>query len=170
MPKAIPMSGSDKAIGAHADAEQARAIGFSIVTPSYRSGQWLRLCIASVADQQGVQLEHIVQDSCSDDGTQEWLPKDSRVQSFIEKDQGMYDAVNRGFRRASGDLLAYLNCDEQYLPGALGEVAQFFETHPEVEVLFADAVVIDRGGAYICHRKALVPTMYHSLLSNNLAT
>jgi hypothetical protein len=46
-------------------------------------------------------VEHIVQDACSDDGTQEWLAKDSRVQAFIEKDAGMYDAVNRGFGRAA---------------------------------------------------------------------
>ena len=92
---------------------------FSIVTPSFRNSQWLKLCIASVADQQGVELEHIVQDSCSDDGTQDWLPRDRRVSAFIEKDGGMYDAVNRGYCRAQGDILAYLNCDEQYLPGAL---------------------------------------------------
>ena len=45
---------------------------FTIVTPSFRNSQWLKLCIASVADQQGVELEHLVQDSCSDDGTQDW--------------------------------------------------------------------------------------------------
>ena len=92
---------------------------FSIVTPSFRNSNWLKLCIASVADQQGVEVEHIVQDSCSDDGTQNWLPNDKRVKAFIEKDSGMYDAVNRGYRRATGDILAYLNCDEEYLPGAL---------------------------------------------------
>ena len=64
---------------------------FSIVTPSFRNSRWLKLCIASVADQQGVELEHIVQDSCSDDGTQDWLPHDRRVRAFIEKDGGMYD-------------------------------------------------------------------------------
>ena len=93
---------------------------FSIVTPSFRNSRWLKLCIASVADQQGVEFEHIVQDSCSDDGTQDWLPRDRRVKAFIEKDSGMYDAVNRGYRRAQGDILAYLNCDEQYLPGTAG--------------------------------------------------
>ena len=129
----------------------------SIVTPSYRSSQWLRLCIASVADQQGVEIEHIVQDSCSDDGTQEWLPKESRVRAFIEKDQGMYDAVNRGFQRATGELLAYLNCDEQYLPGALQAVHDFLATHPEVDVVSADTVVTDPKGEYICHRCSLPP-------------
>ena len=73
-----------------------RALTFSIVTPSFRNSAWLKLCIASVADQRGVAVEHIVQDAGSDDGTQDWLRTDSRVQAFIEPDQGMYDAVNRG--------------------------------------------------------------------------
>ncbi len=130
---------------------------FSIITPSFRSGQWLPLCLASVADQQGVTFEHIVQDSCSDDGTQEWLPQDRRVKAFIEKDQGMYDAVNRGFKRSTGDYLAYLNADEQYLPGALEAVARYFAAHPQVEVALPDTVVTDPEGEYICHRSSLVP-------------
>src|SRR6516225_10353465 len=119
---------------------------FSIVTPSFKNSEWLKLCIASVADQQGVELEHIVQDSCSDDGTGDWLPHDSRVKAFIEKDGGMYDAVNRGYRRATGDILAYLNCDEQYLPGALATVGKFFESNPEVDVVFGDCVIVDAKG------------------------
>src|SRR6202789_4552954 len=109
----------------------------SIITPSYRNSEWLKLCIASVADQQGVEIEHIVQDSCSDDGTQNWLPGDKRVKAYIEKDAGMYDAVNKGFRRATGDILAYLNCDEQYLPGGLKAIHNFFEAHPNIEVVLA---------------------------------
>jgi glycosyltransferase involved in cell wall biosynthesis len=142
---------------------------FSIITPSFRSGRWLRLCIASVADQ-AVEAEHIVQDSCSDDGTLDWLPKDRRVKAFVEKDQGMYDAINRGLRRAGGDILAYLNCDEQYLPGALPAVAAFFDQNPAVAVVFADAVVVNPRGEYICHRRSVLPTKYHTLVSGNLAT
>jgi len=134
---------------------------FSIITPSFRNSEWLKLCIASVADQQGVELEHIVQDSCSDDGTGDWLPHDKRVKAFIEKDSGMYDAVNRGYRRATGDILAYLNCDEQYLPGALAAVKKFFEENPKVEVLLAGTVVTDGEGKYICHRHSLVPNPRH---------
>ena len=130
---------------------------FSIITPSFRNSEWLKLCIASVADQQGAEIEHIVQDSCSDDGTQDWLPKDPRVRTFIEKDAGMYDAVNRGYRRAAGDILAYLNCDEQYVPGALAIVKKFFDENPKVEVLFAGSIVTDGEGQYICHRHAMVP-------------
>ncbi len=133
------------------------ALKFSIITPSFRSSEWLKLCIASVADQQGVEFEHLVQDACSDDGTQDWLRKDPRVKAFIEKDQGMYDAVNRGYRRASGDILAYLNCDEQYLPGALSAVQDFFERNPSIEVLLAGTIVTDAQGDYVCHRHGLIP-------------
>jgi glycosyltransferase involved in cell wall biosynthesis len=136
-------------------------VNFSIVTPSFRNSNWLKLCIASVADQQGVTLEHIVQDSCSDDETRDWLPRDSRVKAFIEKDGGMYDAINRGFKRAHGDIVAYLNCDEQYLPGALKTVHDFFERHPKIDAVFADTIVVDSQGNYLCHRKSLLPRKNH---------
>ena len=142
----------------------------SIVTPSFRNSDWLKLCVASVADQQGVEFEHIVQDSCSDDGTQDWLPADPRVKAFVEKDAGMYDAVNRGFRRATGDILAYLNCDEQYLPGALKAVHDFFEKNPNVDVAVADTVIVNTKGEYICHRYALAPLKHHLWVRFNVIT
>ncbi len=148
-PKQMPAQASS--------AKKASGTKFSIITPSFRSSRWLKLCIASVADQQGVECEHIVQDSCSDDGTQDWLPKDGRVKAFIEKDNGMYDAVNRGYRRATGDILAYLNCDEQYLPGALEAVRDFFEENPSIEVALAGTIVTDGNGQYVCHRHQMVP-------------
>lgn len=134
---------------------------FSIITPSYNPGPWLRLAIASVEDQAGVEVEHIVQDACSDDGTLDWLPKDSRVQTFVEKDEGMYDAINRGLRRATGEVLAYLNCDEQYLPGTLARVRDFFAAHPEVEVLFGDALLVDDRGAPVSYRRMVLPMRAH---------
>jgi glycosyltransferase involved in cell wall biosynthesis len=134
---------------------------FSIITPSFRNSNWLKLCIASVADQQGVEIEHIVQDSCSDDGTQNWLPGDKRVKAYIEKDAGMYDAVNRGFRRATGDILAYLNCDEQYLPGGLKAIHDFFEAHPDIEVVLAHTLIVDGHGQYMCHRHMMTPHPWH---------
>jgi glycosyltransferase involved in cell wall biosynthesis len=99
----------------------------------------------------------------------DWLPKDERVQAHFEKDKGMYDAVNRGLRRSQGQILAYLNCDEQYLPGALHRVSAYFETHPEVDICFADVVVIDPHGNYVCHRGATLPSRLHTLVSRNLA-
>jgi glycosyltransferase involved in cell wall biosynthesis len=136
-------------------------VRFSVITPSFRNSNWLKLCIASVADQ-GVDLEHIVQDAGSDDGTLDWLPDDQRVKAFVEQDQGMYDAVNRGLRRAQGDILSYLNCDEQYLPGALGAVEKFFADHPGIDIVFADFVVVDAAGGYLFHRKVQTPRLYHT--------
>jgi glycosyltransferase involved in cell wall biosynthesis len=136
-------------------------VRFSIVTPSFRNSSWLKLCIASVADQ-GMAVEHIIQDAGSDDGTLDWLMRDSRVQACVEKDEGMYDGINRGFRKARGDILAYLNCDEQYLPGALAAVDNFFEHHPGIDVLFGDFVVVDGQGDYLFHRKVQIPLKYHT--------
>jgi len=141
---------------------------FSIVTPSFGNSEWLKLCIASVADQ-GMEMEHIVQDSCSRDGTQEWLPRDPRVKPFIEKDKGMYDAINRGLRRSRGEILAHLNCDEQYLPGALQAAWDYFQNNPRVEVAFAHSVVIGPDGDYLCDRRSSVPGKYHSWVSGNLS-
>src|SRR5947207_15737324 len=123
-------------------------MNLSIVTPSFRNSEWLKLCIASVADQEGAAIEHIVHDSVSDDGTLEWLPQDKRVKAFVEKDSGMYDAINRGLARASGEIVAYLNCDEQYLPGTLKAVATFFDEHPRVDAVVADTIVTDTKGDY----------------------
>ena len=140
----------------------------SIVTPSFRGGRWLPLCIASVADQ-SVRLEHIVQDAGSDDGTLDWLTHDARVKAFVEKDHGMYDAVNRGFRRSTADIVAYVNCDEQYLPNALLRVIAFFKSHPEVDILFGDCLVVDSRGEYICERRSLTPQLIHTWTASNLA-
>jgi glycosyltransferase involved in cell wall biosynthesis len=138
---------------------------FSVVTPSFRQSQWLKLCVASIADQ-GVEVEHIVQDACSDDGTLDWLLTDPRVKVCSEKDAGMYDAVNRGLRRASGQILSYLNCDEQYLPGALSAVGAYFERHPDVEMLFGDCLVVGPKGEFMCYRKVQKPSKHHVMVSH----
>lgn len=138
---------------------------FSVITPSFRQSQWLKLCVASVADQ-GVAAEHIVQDACSDDGTLDWLLTDARVQAHVEKDAGMYDAVNRGLKRASGEILSYLNCDEQYLPGTLAAVGAYFERQPEVEMLFGNCLVVGPKGEFICYRKVQKPSKHHIMVSH----
>jgi glycosyltransferase involved in cell wall biosynthesis len=121
-----------------------------------------------VADQ-GVEVEHIVQDAQSDDGTLDWLPNDPRVRAFVEEDAGMYDAINRGLHRASGDILAYLNCDEQYLMGALASVGSFFRQHPQVDVVFGDVIMVNPQGGYLYHRKVQAPLLYHTW-TRNLST
>jgi len=134
----------------------------SVVTPSYKQLPWLKLCIASVADQKGVTVEHIIQDAQSGRDLEEWVRRHSQARLFVEADAGMYDAINRGWKKATGDILCWLNCDEQYLPGTLEEVAAYFQAHPEVDVLFADTVVVDADGKYMCSRQVQVPLLYHT--------
>ena len=157
MPKVVFIYGHKGAIAGNIVLDLEGTLRFSIITPSFLGRRWLPLCIASVADQQGVEMEHIVQDSCSGDGTEELLRNYSSVKAYIEKDEGMYDAVNRGFGRATGEILAYLNCDEQYLPGALKAVHECFAENPVIDAVLSDTVVTDAGGNYICHRYSLVP-------------
>jgi len=133
----------------------------SIITPSLNQLAWLKLCVASVADQALV-VEHIVQDAGSTDGTAEWLSNVPHVRLHAESDEGMYDAINRGLRRAGGEVLAYLNCDEQYLPGTLHRVADFFAAHPDIDILFGNAIFVDELGQYLFHRKVEPPGLCHT--------
>jgi glycosyltransferase involved in cell wall biosynthesis len=141
-----------------------KPITISVVTPSYKQPEWLRLCAASVADQVGENLtvEHIVQDSLSGPEIAEVMKSFPNTRLYNEKDAGMYDAINRGWEKATGDVLCWLNCDEEYLPGTLAKVADYFRAHPETEVLFGDAFVINTAGQYICSRQVLTPLLYHS--------
>ncbi len=147
---------------------------FSIITPSFNQLDWLRLCVASVADQEGMEVEHIVQDSGTKgiESLRSALPVsqhstlNAQLQIVSEPDSGMYDAINRGLRRATGEICAWLNCDEQYLPGALAEVAAFFEARPEVEMLFADTILVDRHGNPLSYRRAVLPEKRHIRLAH----
>jgi len=149
-------------------------VKFWIVTPSYNSLPWLKRCLPSVRDQagEGLHVHHHVQDASSTDGTREYLKdyaerivKDSSLNGIYsfsytsEKDGGMYDAINQGWDKANDDvdILAHLNCDEQYLPDALTKVATYFEGNIDKDILFADMMVVDKSGDYICHRRALMP-------------
>jgi glycosyltransferase involved in cell wall biosynthesis len=92
-----------------------------------------------------------------------------RITVYSESDAGMYDAVNKGFRRAEGDIYAYLNCDEQYLPDTLAEIDSQFSASHQTEVFFCDAIVVDAQGGYLCDRRVMVPTRLHTLVSGNLS-
>ena len=133
----------------------------SIITPSYNMLDYLKRCRASVADQSGVEVEHIVADGGSTDGTVDWLAtqgESMRVgekadsdlipfRFFSGKDGGMYDALNKGFDSASGDVVAWLNCDEQYLEGTLALVAERFKSDPGLGLVFGGALLVSPGGA-----------------------
>ena len=138
----------------------------SVVTPSYKQLPWLKLCVASVADQKGVEIEQIIQDAQSGPELDEWVRQHSKAHLYSEVDSGMYDAINRGFARATGDIVCWLNSDEQYLEGTLKKVARYFEAHPEVDVLFGDALLISNNGALLSYRRTILPSMRHVQLSH----
>ena len=138
----------------------------SVVTPSFNQLAYLRLCVASVADQTGVEVEHIVQDGGSHGKVSLLLKDKPSVRLFVEADTGMYDAINRGLRRACGDICGYLNCDEQYLPGALAKVAAFFNASQEIDVVFGDIILVDLTGRPLSYRRSILPTKDHVQLAH----
>lgn len=125
----------------------------SIVTPSLNMLDYLKGCAASVSDQTGVQTDHVVVDGGSTDGSREWLEQSKGMRYLSEPDAGMYDALNKGFRMAEGDILGYLNCDEQYLPGTLLRVSRYFRENPDVDLVFGDILLVNPAGKLLAFRK-----------------
>lgn len=135
---------------------------FSIVTPSFRQLDHLKRCVVSVADQAGsFEVEHLIHDGGSGPDFEEWASNQRHASVVIEKDKGMYDAINRGLRRSSGEIVAWLNCDEQYLAGTLAKVSDWFDAHPGIDILFGDVVIVSLEGMPISYRKALAPLPGH---------
>jgi glycosyltransferase involved in cell wall biosynthesis len=103
----------------------------SVITPSYNSGRFIEHTIQSVLSQEYPKLEYIVMDGGSTDNTLEILQKYKGSVNWIsEKDSGQSHAINKGFALATGDVLAYLNADDIYEPGALHTVGNYFLKHP----------------------------------------
>lgn len=134
----------------------------SVITPSFDQLEFLKCCSASVADQQGLfRVEHLVHDGRGGVDLAAWAASQQFSNVVIERDSGMYDAINRGFRRATGDILSWLNCDEQYLPGALEYVRGWFEANPSRDILFGDVIIIDSVGTPVAYRRSVVPQVSH---------
>ncbi|MGA8809792.1 MAG: glycosyltransferase family 2 protein [Thermoanaerobaculia bacterium] len=124
----------------------------SIVTPSYQQGRFIERTLESVA-RQGGDVEHIVMDGASTDGTVEILERwRDRISFSSARDGGQTAAINAGIARARGEVLAYLNSDDVYYEGAVAAAIEAFERNPSADVVYGDAVHIDADdrivGAY----------------------
>jgi SAM-dependent methyltransferase len=117
----------------------------SVVTPSYNQGMFIERTVKSVLDQAYLNLEYIIQDGASTDNTfQVLLPYQGEISHFESaKDNGQTDAINRGFAKSTGEIMAYLNSDDLLLPGTLYYVAHYFLNHPEVDVVYGHRVLIN---------------------------
>jgi glycosyltransferase involved in cell wall biosynthesis len=120
----------------------------SIITPSYNQASFLEKTIRSVLGQDYPEIEYIVVDGASTDGSVEIIERyqDKLAWWISEKDAGQAEAINKGFRRARGEILAWLNSDDIYAPGAVGRAVEILQKRPEVFLVFGNAVSIDETG------------------------
>lgn len=119
----------------------------SIVTPSYNHGSFIERTIKSVLGQKYPNLEYIIQDGNSTDETLEIIQRYKNSLKHFEttKDSGQSQAINMGFRHATGEIMAYLNSDDLLLPGTLHYVGNYFANHPEVDVVYSHRILIDEN-------------------------
>ncbi|TVX97072.1 glycosyltransferase family 2 protein [Cohnella terricola] len=119
----------------------------TIVTPSYNQGQFIEATIQSVLNQNYPNLEYLIIDGGSSDNTLEIIKKyDGKLKWISEKDKGQSDAINKGFKMASGEIVAWLNSDDTYEPGAIEAAVKYFEAHKDVALVYGEGDIIDREG------------------------
>lgn len=123
---------------------------FSVITPSWNQGEFIGKCLASVSAQEDSDYEHLIFDNCSTDATAEVVAKFPKVDFRREPDRGQSDAINKGFRAARGEILCWLNADDEYPEGVFLRLRQAF-SDPKVMVVYGDArqVAYDGGAEEI---------------------
>jgi glycosyltransferase involved in cell wall biosynthesis len=118
----------------------------TIVTPSFNQGKFIERTIESVLGQNYPHLEYIVVDGGSTDNTLEILKRyDDRLQWISEKDSGQSEAINKGFCMAKGEIVAWLNSDDVYLPGALETAGKYFAANPDVMMIYGEGYMTDEN-------------------------
>ena len=138
---------------------------FTIITASYNYGHYIGECLESVASQEGVTFEHLVMDAGSKDNTAEVVKKFPHASLFQEPDKGMTDGINKGFSRAQGKWVMWLNADDRLNPGALKAVKDFAENHPHADVIYGCWNFMDAEGKF--QRRMTVFPFVRSMLSNH---
>lgn len=119
----------------------------TVVTPSYNQGRFIRKTIESVLAQDYENIEYLVIDGGSTDETLDILKEyDGRLTYISEKDQGQSDAINKGFKMAKGEIVAWLNSDDVYEPGCIKSAVEEFGKDENIGLVYADGYIIDEGG------------------------
>src|ERR1700722_10529010 len=133
----------------------------SIVTPSFNQAQFIEETLQSVRSQKSSGLEHIVIDGASTDGTVQILKKYcstpgwEHLRWISEPDHGQSDAINKGFRMATGDIIGWLNSDDLYEANSFAKVAKAFEENPFVDFIYGDYLIIDETGKTLISKKEI---------------
>jgi len=125
----------------------SQSIKLSIVTPSYNQSPYLEKTIQSVINQNYPNLEYIIMDGGSTDGSVEIIKKYSDIITYWESkpDKGQADAIYRGFERSTGDIIAWINSDDYYLEWAFSHVEEFFAQHPDTQWVVGDGIFVDES-------------------------
>lgn len=120
----------------------------SVVTPSYNQAAYLSAAIESVLAQDYHPIEYWVIDGASTDGSQQIIQRfSSRLAGWVsEPDSGQAEAINKGLSKATGEIVAWLNSDDFYLPQAISQAVKIFSSEPDVGLVFGDALTVDNAG------------------------
>ena len=122
----------------------------TIVTPSFNQGRFIRETIESVLAQSYPEIEYLVMDGGSTDETLAVLRSyGGRLAWVSERDRGQADAINKGWRRTRGAIVAFLNSDDLYLPGAVEHAVEYLTGHPEVGAVYGEGYHVDEQGKVI---------------------
>lgn len=136
----------------------------SIITPSFNQSQYLENTIRSVLEQEYPRVEYIIIDGGSTDGTLDILRKyEDELEHWVsEPDMGQTDAINKGFELAQGDILAWLNSDDTYRPGAIKQAVAYLQDHRHIGMVYGNAYYVDEYGHQVARYPA-GPTDYQGL-------
>ena len=142
----------------------------SIVTPSYNQGQFIEETLQSVRMQDYQNIEHIIIDGSSTDDTLSVLRRYESTYNMrwiSEPDKNHAEALCKGFRQARGHILAWLNSDDLYLPGAISQAVAAFREHPSADLIYGDVIIIDGEGEEIGRRRLTRMDAYDFLGQGN---
>jgi glycosyltransferase involved in cell wall biosynthesis len=134
----------------------------SIITPSYNQGRFIEDAIQSVLKQEYNNIEHIIIDACSSDDTVERLKKYPHLKWVSEPDNGQSDALNKGFKMATGDIICWLNSDDFYLPGAFQKVVNILSSST-IHGVYSNIIFSDKEGRKISQFKSHIPVRWLSV-------